>query len=345
MNLKAGGTVLIARRTSSTAESGDLTPIPQRGRLATIPLVAASILLTLALTQLYDLGLLSVTLSAAVTAVVVLGASILFLGYLPRRLPVSLLGVALAAAPSLVLATALLTVPAHFGLPITVFSTRLAAVCGWWLALTVLRPLVDRIGSPRMPAWRAVLIFAPAFVVLGMCGFAWRGGDGLTTTAQRFAFLFKTEDNATWMSHAYSLLRHGHLPLSVFESEYYAYSSASSIPGVMVDVALRDRPSTHGTAVYAAIDVTMANELLSIAVAGALLAAGLLVALLHFDGEERPPGARHHAALPGHHGGRRIDRRRHAAASRRSPVASLGERLACPDGPLGLRRAQGPQLA
>ena len=220
-------------------------PVTGPGPAATaLPLAGASLVVTAVLAVVYEAGLLSIALSALLTLLLVAVASVLYLGYRPRRLPASLLGMAMAAAPAVILATALMTGPAHLGVPITVITTRLAAVAGWWLSLAIMRPLVDRLGSPRMPVWRASLIFAPALIVAGMCAYAWRGGDGATKTAQRFALLFKTEDNAAWVSHAYAMLRNGHLPRTALESEYYTYSSVSSMPGVLADVALRDRPAT-----------------------------------------------------------------------------------------------------
>lgn len=284
--------MLTANRTTTSTESGVVAPHPpgdSSSWLAALPLAGASFVVTFVLALCSDTGLLSVGLSAAVTLILVLAASILYLGFLPRRLLASTLGLVLTAAPALVLATALLSAPAHLGVPITVLTTRLAAVGGWWLALVLMRPLVDRLGSARMPVWRAWLIVAPALVVAGMCAYAWRGGDGATKTAQRFAFLFKTEDNAAWVSHAYALLRNGHLPRTVVESEYYTYSALSSMPGVLADVALRGRPASHAATAYAAIDVTLVNELLAITVAGALLALALLAALVLFDREQRPP--------------------------------------------------------
>jgi hypothetical protein len=291
MDQTSGGTVLTANRTTSTV-TGAAPPPPSRepSRLLTaLPLTGVSLLVTAVLAVAYEAGLLSIALSALLTLLLVAVASVLYLGYRPRRLPATLLGMAMAAAPAVILSTALMTGPAHLGVPITVITTRLAAVGGWWLSLAIMRPLVDRLGTPRMPVWRASLIFAPALIVAGMCAFAWRGGDGATKTAQRFALLFKTEDNAAWVSHAYAMLRNGHLPRTALESEYYTYSSVSSMPGVLADVALRDRPASHTATAYAAIDVTMANELLAIATAGALLAAALLAALVLFDREQRPP--------------------------------------------------------
>jgi hypothetical protein len=256
---------------------------------AAIPLAAASLVATTVLAGLYEARLLSVAVSALLTLLLLAVASVLYLGCRPRRLPASLLGMVMAVAPALLLATALMSAPAHLGVPISVVSARLAAVGGWWLSLAIMRPLVDRLGSTRMPVWRASLIYAPAVVVAGMCAFAWRGGDPATKTAQRFALLLKTEDNAAWVSHAYAMLRHGHLPRNALESEYFSYSSVSSVPGVLADVALRDRPVSHPATAYAAIDVTLANELLAIAAAGAILAAALLAALVLFDREQRPP--------------------------------------------------------
>ena len=248
---------------------------------------AVSLLVTALLAVAQNLGIVSTTVSLLLSAVVVLVATVLHLG-VGRHLLASAVGMVLSAAPALVLATGVMTLVTRLGVPFDVLSTRLAAVTGWWLAVIALGPVVRRLGTPRMPAWLAALLSSPLLVVVALCGLAWNTGQSGTRAAQRFVFLFRFEDNAAWVSHAAALLRNGHIPQNVSESEYFGYSPVSSIPGVLTETALQGRPT--GRAVfYTTIDVTMANQLLAVVVAAGLVMLAFLIALVNVDSDRRPP--------------------------------------------------------
>ena len=53
----------------------------------------------------------------------------------------------------------------------------------------------------------------PLFVVLALCWLTSNSGQARARIAQRYAFLFRVEDNAAvWVSYAAALLRNGHIP-------------------------------------------------------------------------------------------------------------------------------------
>ena len=90
MDQKSGGTVLTANRTKTSTVTGAVPPPPSRGpaRLLTaLPLAGASLVVTAVLAVVYEAGLLLIALSALLTLLLVAVASVLYLGYRPRRLP------------------------------------------------------------------------------------------------------------------------------------------------------------------------------------------------------------------------------------------------------------------
>ena len=184
----------------------------------------------------------------------------------------------------MIFATSILTIGARLGLPINVVTTRVSGVGAWWLALVILRPLIASMGSKQIPLRLVVTVTSPTAAVVGLAALGWNSGDKGASTAQRFSYLYPAEDNAAWVSHAYAILRHGHLPSGPSQSGYFSYSALSSMPGLIGDIALRGRPSTPTTIAYAAVDVTVANGLLAVAAAAALLGTIFVAGLMWTHG-------------------------------------------------------------
>jgi hypothetical protein len=226
--------------------------------------------------------------SLAVTTTIVVITSVLIVAPSLRRLLPALVGLVLVAGPAMVIASALMSAAATLGVPFDVATTRLAAVLGWFLALAGLVPVVRRLGSPRMPTWLALLIASPLCAVAAIVALTWRAGAGGARTAMHFSFLYRAEDNATWVSHTQAVLRTGHLP-GAGNSEYWQYSPTSSVPGLLGNIALRGRPSDGEDLIRTAVDLTLANQLLCVLVAAGVLLTALMSAFVLSDEKRRPP--------------------------------------------------------
>lgn len=264
------------------------TEIAKRRRRLTafVPLFAISVAFTLVLGVLSSPGPVQAPITAAVTTVMVLVLSWLALRPCNPRAAVLLVAMVLAASPALIFAAAIVTFLARLGLPVDVVAARLSAVGGWWLALAALRPLTARLGSRELPLRLAGVVMAPTAVILGVVGFSWNAKSA--GAPQRLAYLYSSEDNAAWVSHAYAILRHGHLPKGIGESAYYSYSALSSMPGILGYVAVRGRPPNRASLAYDAVNITAANELLSVVASAAVVGLVFIAALLWTQASGRP---------------------------------------------------------
>jgi hypothetical protein len=257
----------------------------------TMWLWGTTLILTLGLERLSNAGYTSIQTSAVVTVCLVIAASLMDLRGNGSTLGSHILAILLLPAPTVLLAASIITIAGRRGLPIDVGTTRLSLVGAWWLALTVLRPLIARLGSRRLPLSLAGLVLSPVAGILAIAAYTWNTGPHTNRTAQRLQFLYQFEDNAAWVSHAFSVLRHGHLPRTGAESEYFGYSPLSSMPGLTGDIALRGAPSKHAATAFAAVDVTVGNELLAVVVAAGLLATIFLAAIAWSPGTMVPTRA------------------------------------------------------
>ena len=132
----------------------------------------------------------------------------------------------------------------------------------------------------------------PLFVVLALCWLTSNSGQARARIAQRYAFLFRVEDNAAvWVSYAAALLRNGHIPPERAPSP--SISGTPRFPPLGSAHANGAARSPHGqtSPLYTKVDVTMASQLLAVVVAAGLIVLAFIVSLVNVDGERRPPVA------------------------------------------------------